>query len=85
MTHNDILQCVRIALNEEDCFDEDKMEINNHKVCGKAVDLIIKTAQARNAIGSLSGLLIFLREFDELLDDSMNNNKDGDNVLQMKK
>ena len=85
MTHNDILQCVRIALNEEDCFDEDKMEINNHKVCGKAVDLIIKTAQARNAIGSLSGLLIFLREFDELLDDSMNNNKDCDNVLQMKK
>ena len=82
MTHNDILQCVRIALNEPECYDEDKGEVNNHKVCGKAVDLIIKTAQMRNAFGSLSGILVFLREFDDLFDDDFLDDGDDDIILR---
>ena len=82
MTHNDILQCVRIALNEPECYDEEKGEVNNHKVCGKAVDLIIKTAQMRNAFGSLSGILVFLREFDDLFDEDFLDDDDDDIILR---
>lgn len=68
LSYSDILKCFTLSLKDGDCYDEEK-KIDHHKLCGKCVDMIIKTSAARDAIGSLSCCLILLKEFNEEKDE----------------